>query len=230
MKILVAVVLALVAEAALAAPRLLPRLPTARVHERADAAARAETAVNAPADVQVAEPSRLPLLQDESGAPLVVTAAASEDETLHIITIPEHSIPVKAPLPEPPAAHAQGVGAGAAAVATEETDGDADASPDSAAPEDTALAGQDADPALLEDEPAPAEPAVVVQAAIPHADPVTTVIAVRLDDLGSLVDARTPSGERVQVVHDAAGAFIEIVRDAAGNLLSARGIDRAKGM
>ncbi|HEX9288455.1 MAG TPA: hypothetical protein VF904_02940, partial [Anaeromyxobacteraceae bacterium] len=70
MKTLLAVVLALAAEAAWATPSLLPRIPKTRVQARAAAAARARSAVNAPIGVQVAEPAAPPALQDERGAPL----------------------------------------------------------------------------------------------------------------------------------------------------------------
>ncbi len=244
MKTLLAVVLALAAEAAWATPSLLPRIPKTRVQARAAAAARARSAVSAPIGVQVAEPAAPPALQDERGATLAVaasaaTTAAAADEPVHVITISERAAaPEKAPLRSPPAAlavagsrnapAAQAQAAPVAApVATEDADGDSDAgaSPDSASPEDTALAGQEASPALL-DEPA----AAVVAVAEPPPQRVQTVVAVWLDDLRLLVDAHTPSGESVQVVRDALGELIEIVRDAKGNLISARGVDRGKGM
>jgi len=247
MKTLLAVVLALAAEAAWATPSLLPRIPKTRVQARAAAAARARSAVSAPIGVQVAEPAAPPALQDERGAPLAIaaaaattaaTTAAAADEPVHVITISERAAaPEKAPLRSPPAAlavagsrnapAAQAQAAPVAApVATEDADGDSDAgaSPDSASPEDTALAGQEASPALLE----PA--AAVVAVAEPPPQRVQTVVAVWLDDLRLLVDAHTPSGESVQVVRDALGELIEIVRDAKGNLISARGVDRGKGM
>ncbi len=248
MKTLLAVVLALAAEAAWATPSLLPRIPKTRVQARAAAAARARSAVSAPIGVQVAEPAAPPALQDERGAPLAIaaaaattaaTTAAAADEPVHVIAISERAAaPEKAPLRSPPAAlavagsrnapAAQAQAAPVAApVATEDADGDSDAgaSPDSASPEDTALAGQEASPALL-GEPA----AAVVAVAEPPPQRVQTVVAVWLDDLRSLVDAHTPSGESVQVVRDALGELIEIIRDAKGNLISARGVDRGKGM
>jgi len=52
--------------------------------------------------------------------------------------------------------------------------------------------------------------------------PDTTLASVSLGELTTIVDARTPSGDRVEVLSDGAGGLIEIIRDPQGNVVAAR--------
>jgi hypothetical protein len=90
--------------------------------------------------------------------------------------------------------------------------------PDSAAPEDVALMGQEADPRLL-DEPGEAE------APLPApAEPPVTIAALDPDEL-EVFEETQRGEEKVQLLAGAPGEVIEVVRDAAGNLLAARTVE-----
>ncbi|HET9594618.1 MAG TPA: hypothetical protein VFP65_03505 [Anaeromyxobacteraceae bacterium] len=90
-------------------------------------------------------------------------------------------------------------------------------------------------PALAVAPPAPTPPAPAAQprpaagpapdllvVRLPPLEPSTSLANISLGELRTVVDVQTPSGDRVEVLSDGAGALLEIVRDRAGNIVAAR--------